>query len=421
MKRKKHSNFLIVFLILFAILILFFAFDNADTANDAIYNVNLNDDVKYFYLSSNDTVEEQFRDNIYDQLDQLDTSLFDGFLTSLDNDVYIIFGNVSFSEALKGILNGEFSTDASSIFTAIFNLFLSGFINIAPILITIGMIAILCGTLSNLRSKNTLGKNSGEMVHYVCYMAIVLTIMTALLQIINLTTKIINNMRTFMAIIFPVILTLITASGGTASGQLFQPLTAILTGGITEIIVGIVVPIFIVITILSVVSNLSNNIKLNKLADFFKNAGQWLMGICFTVFIAFLSIQGILAGTMDGVSIRAAKYAIGHSIPIVGNYIKDGFDLVLGSCVLIKNAAGVTGMLLLIAMVLAPIIQILVFSLALKLTAGIVEPVTDKRISTLIQSVSKNITLLLVAIISIAFMFFITLAVLVMSSNSVLT
>lgn len=386
---------------------------------DNTYKIGQTESTKSLSVDTDKSVEEQLKDNVYEQLEKLDTNLFDSFLASLDDDTYQIFGSTSFTDSVKSILNGEFKTDTANVFTAILNIFFRSFLSIMPTLLTIGIIAILSGILNNMRSE-FLGKNTGEIVYFICYLAIVLVVITSIFQIVTLAQNTISNMRTLMGLAFPTILTLITASGGASSGKLFQPLTAILTNGVTEIIIGVIFPIFIVITVLTIVSNLSNNIKLNKLADFFKSCGQWIMGICFTVFIAFLSIQGILAGTMDGISIRAAKYAIGHSIPIVGNYIKDGFDLVLGSCVLIKNAAGVTGMLLLLAMVLAPVIQILVFSLTLKLTAGIVEPVTDKKISTFLQSVSKNITLLLVAVISIAFMFFITLAVLIMSSNSVL-
>ena len=376
-------------------------------------------EIKVFYVDSEKSVEEQLRDNVYEQIDKLDITLFDSFVLSLDEDTYKVFGNRSFLETVKSMLNGEFDAGLENLFGIILNMFFSYFLGFLPVLITIIIISILSSLLLNLKSE-FLGKNVGDIIHFVCYLAIILILAASIYQIIALTVSTINNMRNFMNMVFPVILTLMAASGGTSSSSLLQPLTAILSSGITEIIVGLIIPIFLVMTVLTVVSNLSSNIKLTRLAGFFKSFAQWVIGICFTVFIAFLAIQGILSGATDGISIRAAKYAIGHSIPIVGGYLKDGFNLVLGSCVLIKNAVGVTGMLLVLGMVLVPVVQMLVFSLGLKLTSGIVEPVTDKRMSTMIHDLSKNITLLLVAVISVAFMFFLTLAVLILSSNSVL-
>ena len=376
-------------------------------------------EAKALFADSEKNIEEQLRDNVYEQIDKLDITLFDSFVLSLDENTYQIFGNRSFLETVKSMLNSEFDTGIDTVFSIILNMFLSYFLGFLPILLTIIIISLLSGLLSNLKSE-FLGKNVGDIIHFVCYLAIILILASSIYQIIALTTSTIYNMRNFMSLIFPVILTLMAASGGTASSGLLQPLTAILSSGITEIIVGVIIPIFIVMTVLTVVSNLSSNIKLTKLVDFFKSFAKWVIGICFTVFIAFLAISGIIAGTTDGISIRTAKYAISHSIPIVGGFLKDGFDLVLGSCVLIKNAVGVTGMLLVLGMVLVPVIQMLIFSLGLKLTSGIVEPVTDKRMSTLIHDLSKNITLLLVAVICVAFMFFLTLAILIMSSNSVL-
>lgn len=382
-------------------------------------NSKAESEIEVFYASAEKTVEEQLRDNVYEQIDKLDITLFDSFILSLDDDTYQVFGNRSFLETVKSMLDGEFDSGIDTIFGIILNMFFSYFLGFLPVIFTIIIVSILSGLLTNLKSE-FLGKNTGDIIHFVCYLAIILILSTSIFQIITLTQKTIVNMRDFMNLIFPVILTLMTASGGTASTSFLQPLTAILSSGITEIIVGVIIPIFIVLTVLTVVSNLSSNIKLTRLAGFFKSCAQWIIGICFTIFIAFLAIQGIIASTTDGISIRAAKYAISHSIPIVGGYIKDGFNLVLGSCVLIKNAVGVTGMLLVLGMALVPIIKMLVFSLSLKLTSGIVEPVTDKRISTLIHDMSKNITLLLIAVICVAFMFFLALAILIMSSNSVL-
>ena len=50
-------------------------------------------------------------------------------------------------------------------------------------------------------------------------------------------------------------------------------------------------------------------------------------------------------------------------IPIIGGFLSDGVSLIMVSGVLIKNAIGVGGLLLLFCTMLMPVIKIIVFSL----------------------------------------------------------
>ncbi len=362
-------------------------------------------------------LEQQLEENINDQLADIDTTLFDKFIYSLDGNSYKIFGSSSFLDKLKNILSGNISIDYGSVFGIITELFFSEAVKLLPVLASITAISILSNLLSMAKSDKT---KTGDTVHFVCYLAIVLIVLNMIYQLIKSLMQTLTMMNELMSLVFPVILTLMTASGSTVSSSVYQPAVALLCGSATSVIINIIVPLFIASIILSVVSNLTDNIKVSKFADFFKSAGNWITGILFTVFMAFLSIQGITASAYDSVSIRAVKYAISNSIPIVGGYIKEGFDLVLGSTVLIKNAVGVTGLILLFAYIITPILNMLVCSLGLKLTAAVCEPLSDAKVPSFLQSAAKNFSLLLAAFISVSFMFFITVMLLLMTSNSVL-
>ena len=84
---------------------------------------------------------------------------------------------------------------------------------------------------------------------------------------------------------------------------------------------------------------------------------------------------------------------------------------------LVKNALGYTGAIVLCAIVLFPLVKVVVFSLTIKLTAAICEPLGDTRTSNLLFSVSKNMNLLVTALAGVAFMFFLLLMLLISSCN----
>ena len=144
---------------------------------------------------------------------------------------------------------------------------------------------------------------------------------------------------------------------------------------------------------------------------------MWVIGLVFTFFTSFLTVQGLTAATIDGISYKAAKFAAKSYIPILGGYISDGFDLIIAGSMLIKNAVGVGGLCLMLISVISPIIEVVVFSLGIKLVGALAEPVSDSRISTFLTGTAKSMTILYVSMIAAAFMFFITVTLIIMTSG----
>ena len=104
-------------------------------------------------------------------------------------------------------------------------------------------------------------------------------------------------------------------------------------------------------------------------------------------------------------------------VPFVGGYLSDGFDLILSSSVLIKNAVGATGLMLLLATVAVPIIKIVILIFGFKLTSAILEPIADSRISSFIFSVSKALNMLVACLLAVAFMYLLSVGVLMCTCN----
>jgi len=121
--------------------------------------------------------------------------------------------------------------------------------------------------------------------------------------------------------------------------------------------------------------------------------------------------------SIDGISIKTAKYALKSYIPILGSYLSDGVGLILTSSSLIKNSVGVTGLILLFSTIISPIINIIIVMLLFKLVAALVEPLCDDKISSFLYSVSKSLNLLNVSLIAIGFMYLVSTSILLLVSN----
>lgn len=365
--------------------------------------------------TSDESLEDQIEDSVEDQLGDLDFTDLENILNNSEN-ADDLFGGQSFLEKLASIINGDFAEDSTSVWEAILNLIFDNLLSFLPIIATVIAVAILGGMIQNLK-PNLNGKSIGSVIHFVTYGVVVILIFTIVMKMITITSDTIGSIKSQMDAIFPILLTMLTAVGGTVSVSVYQPAMALLASIIINVFTIFLMPLFLISTVLSLVSNLSNNVKLDKFIGFLNSLFKWVIGLIFTVFIGFASIQGITAGSIDGLSIKTAKFAIKSYIPIVGSYISDGFYIVLASSSLIKNAVGACGLLLLAGTILAPILQLIVFMLALKLMAGIIEPLGDGKIASFVNTLSKNMTMLISMIVAVSFMYVILTGLVMCSAN----
>ncbi len=408
---RNNKSFKVIFIVL---IILFLIFCPTIGRNTNIVNAEITEDIE---SEENEDIEQAIEDEVDSQLSNLDFSSLEEILQALTDGELSIFGGSSFYDKVEALIKGNFE-DGTSLWSAILSIFFENLLALLPIISIIIAVSLIGSMLQGLKPYNN-GKSMSNIIHFVTYGIIVVLVLSITVKMVSLTTNTIQSMKSQMDAIFPLLLTLLTAIGGTVSTSVYQPAMALLSGTILNLFTYVLLPIFIFSVVFNVVSNLSNSVKLDKFTSFFNSSYKWLTGLIFTIFTAFLSIQGITAGSIDGISIRTAKYAIKSYIPILGSYISDGMGLILLSSNLIKNAVGATGLFLLLATILSPLIELILFMLALKLIAGIIEPLGNKQIANFISSLSKSMVLLIALIIGIAFIYFIMLGLIMCSANIV--
>lgn len=356
---------------------------------------------------SRDEIEAEIEKNVEEGLGNIDFSQLEKYNT-------LPFGQ-TVESYIKDIINGK-QTDISYFFKMIGNLFLGGVNKLLPTMLSVIAVCIICGLMSNFAS-GFLRKSTVDIIHFVGFATVMLLIISSLTSIIAETERTVEAMYRIMNIVFPILLTFMTAMGGAVTVSVYQPMMAVLANGVVGIIKSVILPIFIATIVFTIIGNLSSHLKFDKMRKFFKSAGEWILGLVFSLFMAFVTVQGITGATIDGITVKSAKFAISSYVPVLGGYLSDGFDLVLASTVLIKNALGMTVIFIILGLLLAPVMHIVVFSFGLKLTSAIVEPLGDKRISDFIYSMSKNLMLLVSVILGVAFMFFVIVMLIIYTCN----
>ena len=406
-KKKRKFVYVIVALIFFSCF-----YGRFDIASG--FKVN----VAYAESSEEEEIEKELEEEISSQLSNLDFSDVESVLDSLTLEARTLFSSESFLDKVNYVISGEYAESSESFFSAVTSIFWKDLKNYLPIIATIISVAILGGMVSALRPV-TGGKSIGNVVHFVTYGVILVFLGTTITQIVTLTQNTLTSIKGMFDGIFPILLTLLTALGGSVSVGIYQPAIALLGNLFVSLITYFLLPLFIFSIVFSIVGNLSQNTKLDKFVSFLQSLFKWTIGLCFTIFLGFVSIQGIMAGAVDGLSIRTAKYAIKSYIPIVGGYVSDGLAIIMASSSLIKNAVGGVGLFVLLATVISPILSIAIFMLALKFMAGIIEPIGDKKISGFLSDMSKSMSLLVALLVAVSFMYMVMTGLVMCSANLV--
>ena len=350
---------------------------------------------------------------VQDQLNSIDFSEIEQVLSQLHNlpDEYNFFGKI------KDVLSGNYDISYDGFIKYIFSIFFSLIKELLPSFLTVIVISLLLSIL-NATNVKYLGDSVSDLVCLIGNISILLLFSINIVSAYRMTVNFIDTVFNINQAISPILLTLMVASGGTISASVYRPVVVMLSSGVVNIIKNIVLPIILAISALNVLAVIIPQIKFNAFLDFLSSLIKWIFGITIAVFGIFLSIQGFASSIHDGISLKAAKYAISNSIPIVGGFLSSGFDLVICGSVLIKNAVGISSIFFIFYILLSPLSYLLSMNLLLKLSGGLTEMIGDSQSSNLCMGISKGITYFIVCILMVFFMLFLLILLIIFSANA---
>ena len=112
-----------------------------------------------------------------------------------------------------------------------------------------------------------------------------------------------------------------------------------------------------------------------------------LLIVIATAFTLYLTITGAISARVDAAAVKLTRTAIGNLVPVVGRIIADASESVAAGLDALRSAAGVIGMIAIIAIAAGPVIKAAANHLAFKAAAALSEPIAGKEISALIGDI----------------------------------
>ena len=360
---------------------------------------------------------ESLEDIMADQLDELDTREWEPFLKDIQDQGTDLFDGESAGEVIRSLVTGQFSFRWKDVLELVARSFFREFrLNLA-LMAKIIVIAVLCGIFRNMNDSFD-NSSVGEIGYFVCYGIVVILILQSLTSILEVGKAGIERMSGFMQILMPVLLALLAAVGSPATSSVMQPAVGVLAGTVGVLLKNIMLPLITLSAVVSLVNNISESVQIQKLGKLLNNLCVWILTFIFTIFVGVLTVQGAMTSSFDGISIRTAKFALDTFVPVVGKMFSQSLDTIIGCSLLLKNAVGVAGLIVIGLQCLAPGLKILSLMLLYKLSGALLEPITDKRIVECLNGIGSVLNVLFITVMGIALMFFLTVTLLIGTGNA---
>lgn len=293
-----------------------------------------------------------------------------GINTFIKNSRKYVDDEIFKENDVKNIFDSAISgqVDNKTIFSKIIGIFGKEVKDIFKILITVLAIVVIHSILKSV-SETLENDNISKLIYYVQYILIATVIMTNFAQIISMVKDAISNMVGFINLLTPLLTSLMIFTGSIATTSMLEPVILFSINLIGNLIQNILVPTVLIISSFSIVSKISDKIQIDKITNFLKSGVIWSLGILLTIFVSVVSLEGTLSSSIDGVTAKTTKAVVSSAIPIVGKILGDAVDSVLGCGVILKNAVGIVGVLIILTICITPIIKLAILTISYKLLA----------------------------------------------------
>ena len=210
-----------------------------------------------------------------------------------------------------------------------------------------------------------------------------------------MASETIEQISTYSSLLLPVLASASAMSGGVSSASALYVGTIFFSQLLLRLISKLLIPaVYFFLAIATAEAALGNDM-LSSLREFVGWIISKSLRVMLFVFVAYMSITGVIGGSADAAAVKATKAAVSGMIPVVGSILSDASESLLAGASLMKNAAGVIGMLAVIGICILPLMRTGIHYLLIKTTAAVSGTVGVKEHKKLLEHITTAMGYLL--------------------------
>ena len=326
-----------------------------------------------------------------------------------------IFPEFNPEKTVEKLLNGE-GFDINRIIKSIADYFLREFKGIFKLCTLVLILGYLSGIL-NTFEISFFSRNSSNAALFVIYAVFSGVLVAVFLELVKPARECIEVLCLMTKSALPVLISMITLSGGVLSSKIMSPVLMALITVIEETVSKAIFPLVFCSAALSVANNMSDKINVKISVGLLRQTAKWIMVFCMAIYTGFFGIYGIAGSQLDRTLGKAAKFAVGSFVPVVGGVVADSMEAVLTTLSAVKNITGSVFVISIVLTMLTPILKTAAAMWCFKICCAALEPVADRRSVRLALDISECISLTFSTLMCIMILFSGCVGILLMCGN----
>ena len=338
-------------------------------------------------------LDEQFGSFDFDEINSVVDDSLDIDFESLVKD--IVLGNVeiSFVDILEYIVQ--------SIFSEIYNN--------SKLMKSLIVICILSGIISTI-ATGLKDSSITQMGFFINYIMVANILFTGFYMCVDILSGSIAEILNIIRASLPLIIGILITGGNVASASMLNPLMLVAVELLSNVINTFLIPLITFSVILRILNALSEKEILSKMSDLFKLVAVWGLRCVAIVFMGLLSIQRVSAPILNDTINKTAKATV-NMVPVVGDIFAGSLESAMYWIGALKNGLGIGVVIVIVLSCMVPIIKIIAVLAIYKITAAVIQPITDGRISEIIDCMGEYTGVILSALITVMVMFIISVLI----------
>lgn len=338
------------------------------------------------------------------------------FSTKIYAEEGYIQGENFYNGLVTDIASGKLDLSPVSVINAVIDGIWGEISGLEGFIKTVIITGIFSGILKVI--SDSLGSNEASGAgFFACFSLMSVTALEIFAQVVGYGSEVIHGLCDFITKLEPVFIGMLVSAGAITQAAAFQPVITMGVYVMSVVVDNCVLPLTYFSAMLAIVNNLSGRIELGTLNKMIQSVSRWILVGILTLFSAILTFYGFTASSLNTVATKGIKFAVGSLVPVVGNLLSDTVDTVLSGAGLLKNAVGTAGMITVIVITFMPIVKIWVMMMLLKLCAGFLEPISDKRVTSMLLSMSDAVTGIFAMVITTAVLFLISIGIILSATG----
>ena len=317
------------------------------------------------------------------------------------NDIVreLISGDKTVIEVIKETVGGKLAD---------FDLYRRLLIKITGLALICTLFGILPQILGDGHSANT-----GYFISFITLIAFILSVFNEAAILVKNTIQVIIFL---MNAILPAYLAALALSGAVTTAALYYEVFAVISYLAEHLILSYLCPAVLIYLALSLVNQAAETDKFSRLSDLIQKAVRFILKGILSILVGFNIFQGLITPYVDKFNTSVIRKSI-EAIPGVGDIAGAGTEVAFGAAMLIKNSIGVTGLILVTAAALIPVMKISGYALVFMLVNALLQPVMQSKIQKIFETTVNAIKLLLRILLCTIIIFLISIVMLAAGSG----